>query len=862
MTKYDMSKMSPMMKQYWQIKERHKDCILFFRLGDFFELFFDDAVLVSELLQLTLTKRDSGGGERAPMCGVPHHACDNYIRRLVSQGYKIAICDQMAVDSDYKGLAPREVIQIVTPGTIVDGQLLEETVNNYICCICVDNRDFGIGFCDITTGVVRLSQFGSCANLAGSIINELSKFTPSEILFSGGLLSVTEAGSYIKDRLGCACELIDDDKLAIDYYTPIIENHFGRSKKELGLDKIELAASCLGVILDYLNFTQRASVKRIINLDIYKENQFLGLDMTAIRNLEITVSMGGDKKGSLLWAADRAKTPMGRRLIRQNLLCPLVDIGVIRQRQDGVEELLGSTVAREEMRRLMSGIKDIERLITKVMYNKITPQELLTLSAALGRLPEIKGHMSGFGSAILRAIDGRIHPLSHLYSLIEKAIEPDREKKTVIREGYNNELDDLRRLSRDGQEEIRKIAEKEKESAGLKSLRSGYNRVFGYYLEVGNGSLGDVPDHFIRKQTLTSCERFITPELKEIEEKVLNAGDRYDRMEDEIFSQIKEFVAGEAPRLQETSDAVSQLDMLCGFAALSAENNYTKPVMVTTGSINIKDGRHPVVEQLVSIPFVPNDTLMDGGSNKINIITGPNMAGKSTYMKQVALICLLAQTGCFVPASYAELPVVDNIFTRVGAADDTVGGRSTFMVEMSEVAYILDRMTPHSLLILDEIGRGTSTYDGMSIAKAVVEYVAGNLLSGITLFSTHYHELTDMEDVFSNIKNLSAVVKRRSDDIIFLRKVIPGRASGSYGIDVARYAGVPDSVVERAKEILLSLEKDGHVIVKRESPAEQEHSGTEKEIAQMLRNIHPDTLTPIEALGLLYEMRKAIDNAE
>lgn len=857
------------MKQYKQIKERHKDHLLFFRLGDFYELFFDDAVLASKELELTLTGRDCGLEERAPMCGVPFHSVDTYIKRLVTKGYKVAICEQTENPAFAKGIVSREVIRVITPGTISEGNMLEEGKNNYICSIYVIKKSFGISFADVSTGMVYTSEFKS-SNLVSDIINELQRFSPSEILFNEAFVDLKEVAGYLKSKMQCTGELLEDDTYSISQAKRLVRQQFGKSVQDFGLDDTPLALFSLGALLNYIIETQKEGAKRIVNLSVYNDDQYMSIDLTARRNLELTETMrNGEKKGSLLWVLDRTKTSMGKRLMRKTIEQPLISPAKILKRQAAVGELVEQPVVRGELVTLLSNVYDLERLMTKVIYGTVNPRELKALAYTAKHLPALKEQLAQLHAPLLAELNSRTSDMGQLHDLIENAVadEPPINLKDggVIKAGFHEELDELRGIRDNGKDFILKLEEQEKARTGIKNLKINYNRVFGYYIEVTKSNLSLVPENYIRKQTLTNCERFITEELKEYEHKVLIANERIIVLEQQLFEELRKFAAEQLYLIQQTAGAVASVDVLCSLASVASDNDYVCPEIAASGELVIKEGRHPVVENVLDAPFVPNDTQLDIANNRMAIITGPNMAGKSTYMRQVALIVLMAQIGSFVPAKYARVSIVDRIFTRVGASDDLSAGQSTFMVEMSEVAHILKHATKNSLVILDEIGRGTSTFDGMSIAKAVVEYIVQTKQLGCkTLFATHYHELTVLEKQLEGVVNYNIVVKKRGDDITFLRKIVRGGADDSYGIAVAKLAGIPNAVVDRANEILAELESGKPVVLPEEKASSDMtlqisfDDNSSEQALEKIRSADPNTLSPIEALNVLYELKNLV----
>lgn len=867
-----MAEMTPMMRQYIETKKEYPDTILMYRLGDFYEMFFDDAKTVSRELELVLTGRDCGMEERAPMCGVPFHSVDGYIARLVAKGYKVAICEQMEDPATAKGIVKREVIRVVTPGTVIESNMLDEGKNNYLACIVLDGNKAGVCFADVSTGSVHLTYIDS-KDVQSKIINELGRYMPSEILYSEQATSSKKLREFIKNRLNCMAEAISEASLDYSKNLDIVLSHF----KALHLEDTgisgEEAVCALGATLTYLHDVQKSSIDNIRSVEFYSESQFMKIDVSSRRNLELTETMRNrERKGTLLWVLDKTKTAMGKRLIRSWLEQPLISLPKIEKRHHALTEITENTMALDAIQTALTPIVDIERLMARIVYETANAKELRALSAAIKSIPPLKEALGEFNCELLKELNEALDPLSDVDELIESSICEDPpftvREGGMIRDGFNTELDSLRDIVVNGKGYIAKVQMDEQEKTGIKKLKIGYNRVFGYYIEVPNSFKELVPEEYIRKQTLANCERYITQELKELESKVLGAQERIVKLEYEIFTLVRKKIADEYFRIQKTASAIAAVDALCSFAAVSLRNGYVCPVMTEKPVICIKDGRHPVVEKMLKdSPFVPNDTVLDCAENRCAIITGPNMAGKSTYMRQVALIVLMAQCGCFVPASSAEIGITDSIFTRVGASDDLASGQSTFMVEMSEVANILKNATPKSLLIFDEIGRGTSTFDGMSIARAVLEHTADKKKLGAkTLFATHYHELTELEDKLDGIKNYNIAVKKRGDDITFLRRIVRGGADGSYGIEVAKLAGVPNSVVNRARIILKELEENAQPVnigeVSAPKAEQSEDSlmqlsfagGAGNEIVEKLKDIDVNTLTPIEAMQTLYEM--------
>ena len=863
-----MAELSPMMQQYFKIKEENKDSILFFRLGDFYEMFFDDAKLASKELELTLTGRDCGQEERAPMCGVPFHSAESYIARLVEKGYKVAICEQTEDPKAAKGLVKRDIIRVITPGTVMESSMLDESENNYLCSLYADKRYTGVVFCDISTGQLFVSRFKSDHSFS-QLKDQITSYNPRELLISGKLAQNKVLHLFIKEKLpNAAVSHPDEGRCGLLECTALLEQHFSKENMDKIADSNELIIA-LGVLMSYLKDTQKTGLERIDNIELYAEDQYMKLDFNTRRNLELTRTMiAKEKKHSLLWVLDKTKTAMGKRLMKFWVEHPLMNITTILKRQNAVEELVNDTVNRLELTANLTGIFDIERLMTKIVYGSANARELRSLCQALTNLPALKATLEPFKSKLLHELYRDIDPLDDMRALIDEAIVEDPpfsvREGGLIKEGYSAPLDELKHDMNDSTSLLARIEAEQKEQTGIPKLKVGYNRVFGYYIEVTNSYKNLVPEHYIRKQTLTNCERYITPELKEIESRILGAKERSVAIEYELFNDVREQIALNLDRIERTAKAIAALDVLVSLANVAADNRYTRPDVTQNSVIRLKDSRHPVVEALLSdAMFVPNDVLLDNIDNRIAIITGPNMAGKSTYMRQVALIVLMAQMGSFVPASYAEIGLVDAIFTRVGASDDLASGQSTFMVEMNEVANIVSHATSKSLLILDEIGRGTSTYDGMSIARAVLEFVADKKKLGArALFATHYHELTVMEELLDGVKNYNIAVKKRGDEITFLRRIVPGGADESYGVEVAKLAGLPDSIIERAKEILSELNSSAEQEhIQHEAPAQEDSMqlslmpDTDSMILKKLRAVDVNTLTPIEAMNLLYELK-------
>ncbi|MGN0525279.1 DNA mismatch repair protein MutS [Eubacterium sp.] len=866
-------KLSPMMAQYFEIKKQYPGVILFFRLGDFYEMFFDDAKIASRVLDLVLTGKDCGQGERAPMCGVPFHSSDSYIAKLVSYGYKVAICEQVEDPATAKGLVKRDVVRVITPGTVIENNILDDGVNNYLCSVCTLQNETGICFVDISTGEFHITAVGK-EDEQEKIINQLSTYSPKEILVNSLANELDDVVAFAKSRLDVTPEVLEDSSFDFDSSTELILQTMNREQIDsLGIGKSKAAICALGSVILYLRTNRKTDeLEAPSEIEFYEETEFMSLDISARRNLELTRSMmTGDKRHSLLWVIDNTKTAMGKRMLRSWLERPLVNVSQISRRQNAVAELVDNSMLRDEIKELLTGVNDIERLLSRIAYSTANAKELRSLCTTVQRLPAIKALLEGTGSSMLRSIYDGIDTLQDVYELINNAIvdEPPFSVREggMIKAGYNEEIDSLHDIMNNGTSILTEIENREKEATGIPKLKVSYNKVFGYFIEVTNSYKHLVPETYIRKQTLTNCERYITQELKDLEGKVLGAKDRCVALEYETFCAVRSSVAGEVERIQKTAKALATLDSLASLAQVAFNNNYCCPQITTDGTLDIKDGRHPVVEALLNdTPFVPNDTLLDCLNNLCSIITGPNMAGKSTYMRQTALIVLMAQIGSFVPARSARISVCDAIFTRVGASDDLATGQSTFMVEMNEVSTILKNATDKSLIILDEIGRGTSTFDGMSIARAVLEYVVKKI-GAKTLFATHYHELTAMEGMLKGVNNYSIAVKKRGDDITFLRRIVHGGADQSFGIEVAKLAGVPSAVTKRAKAILKELEANRvEIDFKADNAVEEEETEEEvqfnfrakstEEMLELIKAIDINTLTPIEAMQTLYDLKK------
>lgn len=871
-----MADFSPMMKQYFELKEKYPNTILFFRLGDFYEMFFNDAKTVSQELELTLTGRECGQEERAPMCGVPFHSAEGYIAKLVERGYKVAICEQLEDPKLAKGLVKRDVIRVITPGTVLENTMLDETENNYICSLCYEELGAGMCFADVSTGQLVAGQLQAAdrETLLKSMIDCVSRYMPSEILINPQAADLLELRDFIRDRLHASVECLDDALYqdGAEAEAALSRQFGGRSAAELSLGDKPLAVFAVGALLDYLGRTQITGLERMNEIELDTGSASMGLDLNARRNLELVETLRNkERRGSLLWVLDKTKTAMGKRLIKSWLEQPLLSPAQITLRLNAVEELVNSPQLLDDLTAQLTGIYDLERLMTRIVYGSANGRDLRSLCAALQKLPGLKALLGGCEATLLKTLNDQIDGLEDTAALIEAAIvdEPPFTIREggIIREGYNAELDELRRDMNGGTDLIRDIETRERERTGIPKLKTGYNRVFGYYIEVSNSYKDQVPEDYIRKQTLTNGERYITQELKDLENRILGAHDKSVSLESRLFDETRRHVAEQLSRVQNAARAVAALDVLCSFAVVSVKNDYTRPTINMSGKLYLKDSRHPVVEALLrDVPFVPNDVDMDMNDNRVAIITGPNMAGKSTYMRQIAIITIMAQVGCFVPAAVAEIGIVDHIFTRVGASDDLSAGQSTFMIEMAEVADILKSATPQSLLIFDEIGRGTSTFDGMSIARAVLEYVQDKKLVGAkTLFATHYHELTALEGVLPGMKNFNIAVKKRGDDITFLRRIVRGGADDSFGIEVAKLAGVPEKVIRRAKQVLSELEsqngEEGALHAARrfsEEPVQLTMDSADGEVLQKLRSLDVNTLTPIECMNALFELHNLL----
>ena len=879
-----INEVTPMMAQYLETKKEYPDCILFYRLGDFYEMFFDDARIASKELELTLTGKSCGLDERAPMCGVPYHAVDSYLSKMVQKGYKVAICEQVEDPKLAKGLVKREVIRIVTPGTNITPGAVEDNKNNYLMSIACFENGTGISVCDVTTGDYYLTE----VDTTGRILDEIMKFMPSEIICNDAFLLCDLDLENIKGRYGMIINSIDPRNFDDERCQKALLDHFRvNTLKGMGLDDFPMGVVASGALMLYLIQTQKSSLEHITHLYPYISNKFMLLDSSTRRNLELVETLRDkSKRGSLLWVLDKTKTAMGGRLLRSYIEQPLVEKEDIEERLDAIEALNKNTINRDEIREYLNPIYDLERLLGRISYKTANPRDLIAFKSSLSMLPHIKTLLNDFDTKMLNTINDEMDDLQDIRALIEEAIvdEPpiNVHEGGIIKNGFDENIDKLKKAKTDGRNWLASLEEEDRERTGIKNLRVKYNKVFGYYFEVTNSYKDLVPEDYIRKQTLTNAERYTTPRLKELEDTILNAEDKLYALEYETFVNIREAIANEVERIQKTAKAVARLDVMTSLSYVSEKNRYVRPKLNTKGVIDIKDGRHPVIEQIMDNDmFIANDTYLDNKQNCVSIITGPNMAGKSTYMRQVALIVLMAQIGCFVPCRKADVTIVDRIFTRVGASDDLASGQSTFMVEMNEVANILRNATADSLLILDEIGRGTSTFDGLAIAWAVIEHIANKRLLGAkTLFATHYHELTELEGKMSNVNNYCIAVKEQGEDIVFLRKIIKGGADRSYGIQVARLAGVPDIVTDRAKEIAAQL-ADNDISEKIESIAvdnkdqkiKSEHfddvdlgqmtlfdTTTDQDVINELRDIDLESMRPIDALNRLYKLQNMLKN--
>ncbi|MCI6501695.1 MAG: DNA mismatch repair protein MutS [Clostridia bacterium] len=867
--------MTPMMEQYFEVKNQYKDYLLFYRLGDFYEMFFDDAIVASRELELTLTGRDCGEEKRAPMCGVPFHSAEGYIGRLIEKGYKVAICEQVEDPATAKGLVKREVIRVVTPGTIIESNLLQEGKNNYICAIYVGENEFGLCYGDISTAQVYATS-GRGGDMVSEIINALGSIAPSEIVLNLGRAKLPALDDFMTGRLAASVTDQQPQRYEWEHALQLAQAHFGESMDEkTRADKSLLRA--VGAFLDYVGEMQKSDLAYIKELHVYSNHQYLEMDVNTRRNLELTSNMRTkEKKGTLLWVLDKTKTAPGARMLRQWIEHPLLHAREIDRRQSAVEELFGNFMLRENLLDLLSGMHDLERLITRIVYGTAGGKDLRAVAGTIGALPELRTLLQNCQSEELKGIYESMDELADVYTLIDAAIQEDPpfsvREGDIIRAGYSKDVDDLRAIMHDGKGWIERVAAEEREATGIRTLKIGYNKVFGYYIEVTKSLIHQVPDRYIRKQTLANCERYITQELKDMEATILGASDKVCSLEYDLFQEVRARVAESSERIQKTAELIARIDVYVSLAGVAARNKYIRPEVDSSTVLQIKDGRHPVVEQFVKNEyFVPNDTTLDLENNRIMLITGPNMAGKSTYMRQVALIVLMAQIGSFVPANEARIGLVDKIFTRVGASDDLASGQSTFMLEMNEVAYILKNATRNSLIIYDEVGRGTSTFDGMSIARAIIEHTYSKKIGAKTLFATHYHELTVLEDEYKGIVNYNIAAKKRGDNILFLRKIVRGSTDDSYGIEVAKLAGVPGEVIKRAKEILAVVERTSQTLKTSDDGEKRKEALSQKDeslitmddcirdqVMDDLKATDINALSPYEAMTLLYNLQKRL----
>ena len=868
--------MTPMMEQYFQVKEQYKDFLLFYRLGDFYEMFFDDAIIASRELELTLTGRDCGEAERAPMCGVPFHSSEGYIGKLIEKGYKVAICEQTEDPALAKGLVKREVVRVITPGTLIESNLLSEQKNNYLCALYMGEFEYGVCFADISTAQVYATTFDG-NNMDARLRNELGTYAPREILCNLKKANMGEIGDFISSHKDMMLTDGQGARFDANVCREMVKNQFG---EQLRPEVLEDKALCMagGAVLSYLIDTDKSDISYIKELNVYSDGQYLEMDINTRRNLELTESMRTkEKKGSLLWALDKTQTAPGARMLRKWVEHPLLSTSAIVRRQGAVEELCGNFMLREELSEALSHVLDLERLITRIVYGSANGKDLRAVSNTAAVLPEVRELLSGCKCEELRRICENMDPLEDVYNTIITAIKEDApfsvREGGIIADGYNKDVDYLRSIMSDGKGWLDKLAEEEREKTGIKTLKVNYNKVFGYYIEVTKSLISQVPDRYIRKQTLSNCERYITQELKDLEGTILGAEDKICALEYELFQEIRNFVSEQSARIQKTAALLAEVDVYLSLATVASKNKYIRPEIDGIDVIEIKDGRHPVVEQFVKDTyFVPNDVMLDTSANRLMLITGPNMAGKSTYMRQVALITVMAQIGSFVPAAEARIGVVDKVFTRVGASDDLASGQSTFMLEMNEVSYILKNATRRSLIIYDEVGRGTSTFDGMSIARAIVEYTNSRKIGAKTLFATHYHELTSMEEEFEGVVNYNIAAKKRGDSITFLRKIVRGSTDDSYGIEVAKLAGLPNEVIKRAREILASVESTSKAIAEsaeggigKKKKAEEKDDTlisfddciNEQVIAE-LKSVDLNTLSPFECMSFLFDLKKRL----
>ncbi len=862
--------MTPMMEQYFEIKNQYKDYLLFYRLGDFYEMFFDDAITASRELDLTLTGRDCGEAERAPMCGVPYHAAEQYIGKLIDKGYRVAICEQMENPATAKGLVKRDIVRVVTPGTLIETNLLSENKNNYVCAVYSGIDGYGLCFCDVSTAKICATSFEDDG--VRHLQNELATFSPREIVTNLSADKLGEVADFIKERLGAMLYANQPGRFEYAASLELVEKQFGASVRENAKEDRALICA-VGAVLQYVSEMQRSDVSYIRELEVYSGGQYLDMDINTRRNLELTETLRNkDRKGSLLWVLDKTETAPGARLLRSWLEHPLRTPALIAKRQGAVGELFGNFLLREELTELLSNVLDLERLMTKIVYGSANGRDLRAVCTTLKILPELRALLEECSDAELSRICRELDLLTDLRDRIDAAIVDEApfsvREGGIIKEGCNADVDYLRSVMTDGKSWVERIGEEEREKTGIKTLKVGFNRVFGYYIEVSKSFVNQVPDRFVRKQTLANCERYISQELKDLEATILGAKDKLQSLEYDLFQEIRSFAAENSDKVMKNAQLIAELDCYLSLATVASRNHYTRPEIDVSDVVEIKDGRHPVVEQFVKDTyFVPNDAMLDTKNNRIMLITGPNMAGKSTYMRQVALIVLMAQMGSYVPANEARIGIVDKIFTRVGASDDLASGQSTFMLEMNEVAYILKNATKKSLIIYDEVGRGTSTFDGMSIARAIIEYTYGKKIGAKTLFATHYHELTGLEDEFPGIVNYNIAAKKRGDSITFLRKIVRGSTDDSYGIEVAKLAGLPNEVIKRAREVLAVVEQSSKSLkTSGELPPEPEKDDSlisfddciQDQVIEELKAVDINMLSPYEAMTLLFNLQKRL----
>ncbi len=862
--------MTPMMEQYFEIKKQYQDAIVFYRLGDFYEMFFDDAVLASRILELTLTGRDCGEEERAPMCGVPYHSCEPYIGKLIEKGYKVAICEQTEDPAQAKGLVRREVVRMITPGTLYESNLLSEHKNNYLCALYMGELASGICFADISTAEVYATSF-SGREAENFLKNELATYAPREVITNLNQIHMGAVGAYLGERPEIMVTYAQTARFDKTVAKEFVRAQFGENVRAENYEDEELMCA-VSAMLSYLRDAEKSDVSYIKELTVYSNGQFMEIDLNTRRNLELTESMRNkDKKGSLLWVLDKTRSSPGARMLRKWVEHPLMQVGEILSRQDAVEELCSDYMLRTEIGEQLSSVLDLERLITRIVYGTANAKDLLAVYGTLSTVPAIRALLENSKSKKIREIYEGLDLLADVSDLIEQAINSYQTPNTIregniIKDGYNADIDRLRSIQTNGKDWIRRMEEEEKATTGIKTLKIHYNRVFGYYIEVSKSFMDQVPDRYMRRQTLANAERYITNELKDLESTVLGATDKLCALEYEVFQQVRDYVAKQSARIRQTALYLAELDVYFSLATVATRNHFVRPEIDQSEIISVKDGRHPVVEQFVKDTyFVPNDAELDTGRQRMMLITGPNMAGKSTYMRQVALIAVMAQIGSFVPASEARIGLVDKVFTRVGASDDLASGQSTFMLEMNEVSYILRNATKKSLIIYDEVGRGTSTFDGMSIARAIMEYTCGKKIGAKTLFATHYHELTSMEEEFEGIVNYHIAAKKKGDDIIFLRKIVRGSTDDSYGIEVGKLAGLPNEVIKRAKEVLASTEKAARAVGKADV-REEERDDTlitlddciNEQIINELKAADLNTLSPFECMSFLFDLKKRL----